>query len=247
MPTLRVGKTYIPYTITHSPRARRQRIVVTSGIVEVIAPEGTTDEQVADFMHLRRRWVFDTRERMLERAPEVGPSQRFISGSKVPYRGRQTRLKLIQVDFPEVRVSYRNGFLIEVPRGMLLADQEAQVEAAMKDWLKSRLCEDVAVMLDRACKRLGVEARGFRLREQKHLWGSCGKDGIIYLNWHLIYAPKPVLEYAVVHEVCHLRYRTHSQAFWSLVRSIMPDYEPRKAWLDSPGREVIPSKLKPPS
>lgn len=233
MPALMVGKTEIPYTITHSPRARRQRIVVTAGMVEVIAPVGTTEDQVADFMHLRRRWVFDTRERMLESAPEVEPTLRYISGAKVPYRGRQTRLKLIRVDIQEVRVSYRNGFLIEVPKGMRPVDQEAQVEAAMKDWLKARLREDVAVMIDRACKRVGVEAKGFRLREQKHLWGSCGKDGIIYLNWHLIYAPKTVLEYAVTHEVCHLRHRTHSQAFWSLVKSMLPDFEARKAWLGS--------------
>lgn len=231
MPTLKVGRTDIPYTITHSTRARRQRIVVTSGAVEVIAPEGTTDEQVADFMHKRRRWVFDTRSRMLERVSEVGPSQRYLSGSKVPYRGRQTRLKLIQVDEQEVMVSFRNGFIIEEPKGMRPADLDAQVEAALRNWLKARLREDVAMMIDRVCKRLGLEAKGFRLREQKHLWGSCGKDGVIYLNWHLIYAPKPVLEYAVVHEVCHLRHRSHCKEFWALVRSVLPDYEVRKTWL----------------
>lgn len=232
MPTLRVGKTSIPYTITHSPRAKRQRIVVTAGMVEVIVPSGTTDDQVADFMHDRRRWVFDTRSKMLERLPKPEPARRYVSGAKVPYRGRQTRVTLTEGTTSEIRITYRNGFVIEVPQGLLPADRDAQVEAAMVDWLKGRLREDVAVLLDRTCKRLSVEAKGFRLREQKHLWGSCGKDGIVYLNWHLIFAPKLVLEYAVVHEVCHLRHRTHSPAFWSLVRSVIPDYEARKAWLD---------------
>ncbi len=47
--------------------------------------------------------------------------------------------------------------------------------------------------------------------------------------------PKTVLEYAVVHELCHLRYRNHSAAFWSLIRGLLPDYECRKAWLEKHG------------
>lgn len=236
MPILQVGATAIPYTITRSARARRQRIVVTAGEVEVIAPEGVTEDQVAAFVHERRRWVFDTRARMLERNLISGHPQRYVSGAKVPYRGRQVRLRVEDGPGAEIEVSYRNGFHVTVPEDLAAEDRDARIEAALQDWLKARLRQDVAVILDRTCKRLGLEARGFRLRDQKHLWGSCGKDSVIYLNWRLIAAPRPVLEYAVVHEVCHLKHRDHSVAFWGLVRSVLPDYEARKAWLDRQGR-----------
>lgn len=239
MPILQVGATSIPYTISRSSRARRQRIVVTSGVVEVIAPDATTDEQVVAFVHERRRWVFDTRARMLERDRAPHHPQRYVSGAKIPFRGRQTRIKLQEAPCDEVTVAYRSGFMVTVPEGILPLDRDPLVEADLRGWLKDHLRQDVAVMVDRACNRLGVEARGFRLREQKHLWGSCGKDSILYLNWHLIFVPKPVLEYAVVHEVCHLRHRTHSSAFWSLVRSVLPDYEVRKTWLDRQGLSTL--------
>ena len=65
------------------------------------------------------------------------------------------------------------------------------------------------------------------------MWESCGEGDTLHFDWRLVFAPKPVLEYAVPHEVCHLKERTHSPAFWAHVRSQMPDYEDRKAWLDS--------------
>lgn len=238
MPILQVGRTPIPYTITRSARAKRQRIVVTAGEVEVIAPEGTTDEEIAAFVHARRRWVFDTRARMLERTPPEAPPQRYVSGAKIPYRGRQVRLRVEEGPGADVQINYRSGFHVTVPAGLAPEERETRIEAALRDWLMTHLRQDVALILERACKRLGVEARGFRLRDQKHLWASCGKDRILYLNWRLIAAPRPVLEYAVVHEVCHLKHRDHSPAFWGLVRSVLPDYEARKAWLDQHGRTL---------
>jgi predicted metal-dependent hydrolase len=78
----------------------------------------------------------------------------------------------------------------------------------------------------------GGEPAGVRVREQQHLWGSCGKDGTICLNWHLAFAPKPVLEYAVVHEMCHLLDRSHDTSFWQPLSRVMPDYVDRKQWLE---------------
>lgn len=70
------------------------------------------------------------------------------------------------------------------------------------------------------------------MKEQKTLWGSCGKGGTLRLERKLIRAPKPVLEYVVVHEICHLRHRDHSEEFWALVKKLLPDYKDRKNWLD---------------
>ncbi|MBU6428601.1 MAG: M48 family metallopeptidase [Cyanobacteria bacterium REEB65] len=232
MAILQVGATAIPYTVTRSRRARRQRIVVTNGNVEVIVPEGTADDAVIDFVQRRRRWLFDTRAKMLERSLELETPQGFVSGSKVLYRGRRVILRVRQAEGDKVTVSYRGGFEVTVPDGLEAIECDRQVEAALHHWMRDRLWEDVSAIVARTCQRLGIETCGFRLREQKHLWGSCGKNGVIYLNWRLVEVPKPVLEYAVIHEVCHLKHRTHSMAFWRLVGSMMPGYEAGKLWLE---------------
>ncbi|MEB3299993.1 MAG: M48 family metallopeptidase [Candidatus Sericytochromatia bacterium] len=160
------------------------------------------------------------------------------SGSKIRFRGRMMKIRIERGTEKTVQVRYRNGFLIEVPDGLSPTEQSSQVEAALSAWLKAKLYEDASALIQQVSRQIEVKPKGLRLREQKHLWGSCGKDGIIYLNWRLIHAPRPVLEYAVVHELCHLRFRTHSNEFWMLVRSVLPDYETRKRWLDEAGELV---------
>ena len=71
-----------------------------------------------------------------------------------------------------------------------------------------------------------------RFKEQKHIWGSLSKDGIINVNWHLAFAPKQILEYVVAHEVCHLKYRNHSKKFWELLGSVLPNWNDCKSWLE---------------
>lgn len=81
-------------------------------------------------------------------------------------------------------------------------------------------------------KKVYRNPKELRVDTFKHLWGSCGKNGIINLNWQLIFAPKSVLEYAVIHELWHLQYRNHSSEFWYKVKIVLPDYEVQKNWLD---------------
>lgn len=101
----------------------------------------------------------------------------------------------------------------------------------LKFWLKDRLKEDARHLARGYCDRLGLTYRGITLMTSEKLWGSCTQRGIA-LNWHLIAAPKSILEYVVLHEVCHLKYRNHSEMFWTLLASQMPDYAVRKKWLE---------------
>ena len=232
MPTLVVGKTSIPYTVTRSKTAMRRRVHVTPDKVEVIVPHSNTADDIEAFVYRKRRWIFDETEVMKERLARRNTIARFVTGAKIPYRGRQMRLKIETTDDTLVDVQYRNGFVISVPTTAPKSSHDALIEDALRLWLKKRLRGDVESFLSHYAKTHDLRPKGLRIKAQKHLWGSCGQDRIVNLNWHLIFAPKAVLEYAVVHELCHLRHRNHDKAFWSLVGSIMPDYEARKTWLE---------------
>lgn len=235
MPTLTVGKKAIPYTIRRSNRAKRQRIVVTPKGVEVVAPVGRSRQDIEAFIHSRRRWVHDQREKMRETLAASPWPDRFVSGAKIPYRGRRMRLMVRTVPGKSILTGYRGGFFVEVPESVSPGDRDATIKYVLEVWLRRRVENDAKAFVRRYSRKLGQEPKAVRIKDQKHLWGSCGKDRIINLNWRLIFMPKTILEYAVVHELCHLKHRHHSAAFWSLLNSLLPDYEPRKVWLEQYG------------
>jgi len=76
------------------------------------------------------------------------------------------------------------------------------------------------------------------IRDQKTRWGSCSSRGTLSFNYRLIFAPGKVLDYVVVHELCHLTHMDHSENFWNMVRSIMPEYKEYKLWLREHGSEL---------
>ena len=232
MPVMTVGETTITYTLRRSEVAKNARLSVTPDGIDIVVPKSASDADIEGVLRRRRGWLVEQTKAMSKRvaaAPKVG---RFVSGAKIPYRGRLMRLTVEPSEATLVDVTYRSGFLVKVPESLPEASRDPVIETAVRLWLRKRLREDVAAYARQHGEPNGLKPKGILIKDQKHLWGSCGADRRIYLNWQLIFAPKPVLEYAVVHELSHLKERTHDRAFWGLVGSILPDWEARKAWLD---------------
>lgn len=76
------------------------------------------------------------------------------------------------------------------------------------------------------------------IRDQKSRWGSCSSSGTLSFNYRLVFAPSKVLDYVVVHELCHLTHMNHSKDFWNMVGTVMPDYKVYKSWLKDHGHEL---------
>ena len=76
------------------------------------------------------------------------------------------------------------------------------------------------------------------IRDQKTRWGSRSSSGTLSFNYRLMYAPLKVLDYVVVHELCHITHMNHSKEFWNMVASVLPDYKKSRSWLKEHGREL---------
>lgn len=76
------------------------------------------------------------------------------------------------------------------------------------------------------------------IRNQKTRWGSCSSKGTLSFNWRLMLAPPGILDYVIVHELCHLAHMNHSAEFWKCVGTILPDYKERRKWLKEHGNEL---------
>lgn len=77
------------------------------------------------------------------------------------------------------------------------------------------------------------------IRDQKTRWGSCSASGTLSFSWRLMLAPPTILDYVVVHELCHFEHMNHSREFWQAVENILPDYKQRRDWLKEHGAELM--------
>lgn len=121
----------------------------------------------------------------------------------------------------------------QVPRLELerLAVNESAARARARDLVSALAAEEA--------RHLGVAYRRIRIGGQRTLWGSCSPTGTLSFNWRLVLAPAAVLDYVVVHEVCHLREPNHSRHFWDLVEERRPHWREQRAWLREHGPELL--------
>jgi predicted metal-dependent hydrolase len=234
MPEVTIGPRVIEYDIRRSLRARRKRIEVTPDRVVVVVPEDAQPDDVRQFVESRRRWLHYRTEQIGSevRRLRAKTPQGFHSGAKVLFRGRHLKLRIETGDVPHPTLTYRTGFNVLLPRDIPRDDHETIARSLLEAWLEERLHEDAWEVIRRRGIPNGLEPRDVRIKDQRTLWGSCGRDRILRLDRKLARVPKPVFEYVVVHEVCHLRHRDHSPKFWALVKRLLPDFEERKDWLE---------------
>jgi len=231
MPTLQIGRKEISYELRRSATASERRITITPGHVEVLALTRDNDDDIAGFLERKRQWVFNTVREMERITANRHAVPRFITGSKIPYRGRNMPLTVRRTDAERIVTTYRNGFTVDLPH-WAGDDADHLVASELKLWLKQRARRDVQEIATDYGKRFGLVPRSIRTTDMAHGWGSCGPEGNVLIHWHLIFAPRKVLEYVVVHELAHLRYRSHGAEFWGLLAQIKPDFEAPKVWLE---------------
>lgn len=85
----------------------------------------------------------------------------------------------------------------------------------------------------------GGHYTNIRIGDQKTRWGSCSSNKTLSFSWRLMLAPPRVLDYVVIHELCHLTHMDHSKEFWAKVASIDPDYKEHRQWLKDNGDTLI--------
>ena len=164
----------------------------------------------------------------------------------VPW-GAPVRLT-VPVQMPEGEIAA----VLETHRDWIVRERRAQsprldLDARRVSEAEARRAarELVTMVLDDEAPALGVAYRRVQIRDQRTRWGSCSPSGTLSFNWRLVLAPFDVLDYIVVHELCHLREPNHSARFWKLVASRRPDWRRHDAWLVRHGPELLAFRPSP--
>ena len=142
-----------------------------------------------------------------------------------------------QDEIDEVLQSHRGWIARERARQVPRLRLDAQ--AVSLDEARRAARELVAMVAEEEARELGVRVARVDVRDYRSQWGSCSPRGRLGFNWRLALAPFEVLDYVVVHELCHLRVPNHSRRFWRLVESRRPGWRAQRDWLRVHGQELL--------
>jgi predicted metal-dependent hydrolase len=225
----------IPYPLRRSVRARRLRLTVGPGGVEVVAPPRVGEAAIAAFVARHHAWAERKLSALRARLAEHPGCGRLIDGARILYRGEPVTLSVRSTARARSQIVAGDALMVIVPATLEEDARETAVERTLTRWLAGRARADATDYIARHGPAHGLKPTAVRIKAHKRLWGSCTGKGAINLNWRLILAPPTVLEYVVVHELCHLRERHHQAAFWRLVGEVLPGYPAPRRWLRSHG------------
>lgn len=223
------------YTVRRSRRRRRtmEITVDTKGAVRVAAPNHVSSADIAAFVQARAQWI--EKQRKASRATPSEP-RRFVNGESLLFLGREYVLRIHEGTnrYTEVRLE-GSALAISLPQSHDASEVSAPSVAALEAWYRLEAERVIANRLLHYQERVGVQPKALRMSNARTRWGSCGLGSTIRISWRLIMAPLSVIDYVIVHELCHLRHPNHGRRFWRLVGTILPDYEALRGHLRREG------------
>lgn len=231
-PEYREAKGFIAEVI-RTNRRKSADIRVEEGAVSVVVPVDTSLERIDLLLTSKRRWIKEKIALHQEMAPVN--NKRYVSGESFSYLGRNYRLKVLQGAFAPVKL-VQGHLLVSVPQGK---EQPNMIRNALIRWYKRQAELKLKEKVMRWAPLVGVEPAGVVIKTFKSRWGSCTAKGELQFNWQIMMAPNRMVDYVVVHELCHLIRHDHSPEFWQEVEKILPDYDQSRKWLKQSGHMML--------
>lgn len=205
--TLLIGDQKVEYSIVWRSRSTRIRIAVyPNGNVVVRCPRQVRRTEVEAFVTKNRDWI---RKSIASMKNEPSRLVVLQEGSLIPLFGKEYR----------VVVDGRGRGRIEGKKVHFSSAEIKQLsaKAVLFDFYERKLESYLQAKIAEKEKLTGLSAKSYRIRNYKSRWGSCSPEGVISFNLKLAAFPTDVVDYVIVHELCHLRHRSHSKRFWNLV------------------------------
>ncbi len=224
--------------------SRLKLTVEANGDIQVTVPKRISQNLIEEFVlgnldWIEKQQIKQAARRELDRIKN--PPRRFQAGEMFRFYG--TERKLVFETTERAKLSFEiveNLLVAHLPTDLAqLAAQPTSPSAALVAKLRKGLARfteaearrHLTERMDFWAKKMGLQFTGLSFRNQKTRWGSCSTTGHISLNWKLVFAPEPVIDYVLIHELAHLEHPNHSTQFWVLVEKFDPKAREHRRWL----------------
>ena len=234
----------LEYQIIRSARRKTLGLQVKQGKVIVRAPDFLTDKQIHSFINEKTAWL-KAKVDLQQLQPELKPPS-FTHGCSLLIYGEQKKLTIAYQSKAQI-LNLNNEFCVILPsRNRAVNGQLSSIEISQKNvkkqlekWFKEKATSYISTRLVELSKQTQLLPKSFKVRQYKARWGSCNNRGELSFNYLLMMAPFWVVDYVIVHELCHLTHLNHSREFWRLVALHSPNFQQAQNWLKTHQRQLI--------
>jgi predicted metal-dependent hydrolase len=155
----------------------------------------------------------------------------------IMYGGQEYKVKLTPYSGKATQIIFRdNEFNIYINNKVTESKLTKEAAQHLKLWMIEKAEELIKKRTAEYSVILSVKYSNIRVKDTKTRWGSCSSKGNLNFNFRILMAPERVMDYIIIHELCHLKHMNHGKMFWETVAFYMPDYEKHKEWLKVNGR-----------
>ena len=207
----------VPDYIERSKRKTLSLTVLKNGDVIVKAPILMKDKDIFNFVNQKQAWI---REKLSNFEANRSKFEDIIGFKAFLLYGNRYRVVKSQVKTIETS----DKFEILVPSKY----DDSKIMKTLLAWYKKVASQVLADRLAFIEDRIRLKSTALKFSDSKGRWGSCHSSGVIRLNWRVVMLPPRIIDYVIVHELCHLKEMNHSKNFWALVKKFLPEYEVQK-------------------
>ncbi len=216
--------------IIRSKRRKTMAITVRHGKASLRMPARLDLSYGEQFVHAKSAWI----KQKLQQQPAPLP-RHFRDGESLLFQGEPHSLKLSH-GLPRNSIKLGAGLLEVGTRQQ--SPSSTHIARLLKDWYKQQANTLLPRRTRELANQIGLQPRDIEIKTYRARWGSCALSGDIQLNWKLLMAPVAVIDYVIIHELCHLQHHNHSSAFWDLVETFEPNHRAHRAWLRQHGHQL---------
>ena len=219
--------------IIRSSKRKTSAIKIQKGQVYIMVPKGLSRVAIETLVINKSRWII---EKLTHQQNILAlPARTFSSGERYAYLGAEYVLTIITGVTPMIKLD-QDRLIVSVRDQS--TDSTAIIKVLLINWYKQQAVIALKLKTQRYAAVIGVQPTSITIKTYKARWGSCSLSGAIQFNWKLMMAPDCIVDYVVVHELCHLLHHNHSPAFWEAVSQYCPDYRNHSVWLKRHGASL---------